>query len=102
MEMSDAIASLDALAQETRLRLFRLLVQAGPRGLAAGRIGQALEVAPATLSFHLGQLQNAGLVRARREGRSIIYAANYASMQALVDFLVENCCGENGCGTECN
>jgi ArsR family transcriptional regulator len=93
MESSDAVAALAALAQDSRLQVFRLLVQAGPEGLAAGRIGDALNLPGATLSFHLTQLRNAGLVTSRRDGRSLIYAAEYDAMNALIGFLTENCCG---------
>jgi ArsR family transcriptional regulator len=92
MERLDAIAALSALAQDTRLDVFRLLVQTGPGGLPAGRIGEALGLASATLSFHLNQLKQAGLVTCRREGRSLIYAAKYATMNALLSYLTENCC----------
>lgn len=96
MEIERARAALAALAQETRLRAFRVLVRAGPAGLPAGRLAGRLEVPAATLSFHLGQLARAGLVRARRESRSIVYAADYPGMQALLRFLTEQCCaGEN-------
>ena len=98
MEITDATRSLSALAQETRLSAYRLLVQAGPDGVPAGRIAEALDVPPATLSFHLSHLANAGLVGVRREGRSIIYNADYGAMSALMGFLTENCCaGELDC-----
>ena len=100
METNDAIRTLGALAQETRLGIFRLLVQAGPEGRAAGAIGEALDIPAATLSFHLGQLANAGLVRARQEGRFVYYSADFGSMNALVGFLTENCCGGNACGPQ--
>lgn len=93
METKQAIAALGALAQETRLDIFRLLVQRGPDGLAAGAIADALEVAPATLSFHLQQLMHAGLIEQRRESRSLIYSANFDGMNGLVAYLTENCCG---------
>lgn len=93
MESSDAVAALAALAQESRLQVFRLLVQAGPEGMAAGRIGETLGLPGATLSFHLKELRNAGLVTFRRDGRSLIYLAEYEAMNALVGFLTENCCG---------
>lgn len=93
MEKSDAIVALAALAQDTRLDVFRLLVQAGPEGLPAGRIGDVLGLPSATLSFHLNQLRHAGMVNFRREGRSLIYAAEYATMNALLSYLTENCCG---------
>jgi DNA-binding transcriptional ArsR family regulator len=92
MESRDAIQALAALAQETRLDVFRLLVQAGPNGLPAGAIAARLDLPPATLSFHLSQLKQAGLVGFRRRGRSLIYAAEYAAMTGLVAYLAENCC----------
>jgi len=88
---------LGALAQESRLAVFRLLVRRGPAGLPAGEISERVGVPPTTLSFHLAQLSHAGLVSSRREGRSILYAADYEAMQGLLDFLTENCCGEGGC-----
>lgn len=100
METTDAIRALGALAQETRLAIYRLLVQAGPEGRAAGTIGEALSIPPATLSFHLAQLAGAGLVRPRQEGRFIYYSADFGSMNALVGFLTENCCGGNACGPQ--
>jgi ArsR family transcriptional regulator len=93
MEKTETIAALGALAQETRLDVYRLLVQAGPSGLPAGQIGERLALALPTLSFHLAQLRHAGLVTARRDSRSIIYAANYAAMNGLLAYLTENCCG---------
>ena len=92
MEKSDAIAALGALAQETRLDIFRLLVQAGADGLPAGRIGERLGLPSATLSFHLNRLRHAGLVTFRRESRSLIYVAEYAAMNDLLAYLTENCC----------
>jgi len=92
MEKTDVIAALAALAQDTRLDVFRLLVQAGREGLPAGRIGERLDLPSATLSFHLNQLRHAGLVTFRREGRSLIYAAEYAAMNGLLSYLTENCC----------
>jgi DNA-binding transcriptional ArsR family regulator len=100
METIDAIRALGALAQETRLAIYRLLVQAGPEGRAAGTIGATLGIPPATLSFHLAQLAGAGLVRPRQEGRFIYYSADFGSMNALVGFLTENCCGGNACGPQ--
>ena len=97
MDKSDAVEALGALAQETRLEIFRLLVQAGGDGMAAGRIGVRLELPPATLSFHLNQLRHAGLISYRREGRSLIYAAEYAAMNSLVGYLTENCCQGSTC-----
>lgn len=95
MEKSDAITALGALAQDSRLDIFRLLVQAGAEGLPAGRIGDRLGLPSATLSFHLNQLRQAGLVTFRREGRSLIYAAEYEAMNGLIAFLTENCCGRD-------
>ncbi|WP_158928342.1 helix-turn-helix transcriptional regulator [Acidisphaera sp. S103] len=92
MEKLDAIAALAALAQGTRLDVFRLLVQAGTDGMPAGQIGERLDLPSATLSFHLNQLRHAGLVTFRREGRSLIYVAEYAAMNGLLAYLTENCC----------
>jgi DNA-binding transcriptional ArsR family regulator len=102
MEKTDAVAALGALAQESRLDIFRLLVQAGPDGLPAGLIGERLQLPAATLSFHLTQLRQAGLIGFRRDGRSLIYAAAYPAMNALMGFLTENCCGGDtaACGIE--
>jgi ArsR family transcriptional regulator len=94
MESAVAIAALGALAQENRLDVFRLLVAAGTEGLPAGEIAQRLGIASPTLSFHLAQLRHAGLVHKRRDGRSLIYAANFDGMRALMGFLSENCCGK--------
>jgi DNA-binding transcriptional ArsR family regulator len=93
MEQSDAIAALAALAQENRLDVFRLLVQAGPEGMPAGNVASALKLAPNTLTFHFDKLRHAGLVTVRREGRLMIYAAQYDAMNGLVAYLTENCCG---------
>ena len=93
MESSTALPILSALAQEGRLAVFRLLVKAGPGGVAAGDIARKLKTAANTMSAQLLVLANAGLVRARREGRSIIYAADYDKMSALLLFLTEDCCG---------
>jgi ArsR family transcriptional regulator, arsenate/arsenite/antimonite-responsive transcriptional repressor len=92
MEKPDVIAALGALAQESRLDVFRLLVQAGPDGIPAGQIAEGLNLASATLSFHLNQLKHAGLVTFRRESRSLIYTAEYAAMNDLLAYLTENCC----------
>ncbi|MBE3026090.1 transcriptional regulator [Janthinobacterium sp. BJB1] len=92
-----AIAALAALAQESRLAVFRLLVQAGPDGMAATKIADALAIAPSSLSFHLKELAHANLVTASKAGRSIIYAANYAGMNGLLAFLTENCCAGTPC-----
>ena len=96
--MSEATAALAALAQDSRLAVFRLLVQRGPQGLAAGEIAERLRIPAPTLSFHLAQLGHASLVRSRREGRSIIYAADYEGMQRLMAFLTEHCCREEAGG----
>jgi ArsR family transcriptional regulator len=93
MESKSAVRALGALAQDTRLALFRLLVEAGPDGLAAGDIAERLGVPAPTLSFHLSQLSHAGLVVSLRQGRSILYSADFETMQALVDFLTQSCCG---------
>jgi DNA-binding transcriptional ArsR family regulator len=93
MEMTDAIKRLSALAQESRLEVFRLLVKAGPEGKAAGDIARNLSIAANTLSAQLLLLSNAGLVKARRDGRSIIYAINYEAMRDLLVYLTEDCCG---------
>jgi DNA-binding transcriptional ArsR family regulator len=93
MEKSNAIDALAALAQENRLDAYRLLVQAGPDGIAAGEIAAVLGLPPNTLSFHFDRLRQAGLVTVRRSGRWMIYAARYETMNALIGFLTENCCG---------
>jgi ArsR family transcriptional regulator, arsenate/arsenite/antimonite-responsive transcriptional repressor len=93
MEMTQIVDALAALAQETRLKAYRLLVEAGPQGLSAGRIGDELELPPATLSFHLAHLFRTGLVRSRQEGRFVIYSADFQNMNQLVGYLTENCCG---------
>jgi DNA-binding transcriptional ArsR family regulator len=95
MKTPEALAALTALAQDTRLAVFRRLVAAGPEGLTAGRLGRAVKVAPATLSFHLKALNNAGLVSARQEGRYVRYVASFTAMNGLVDYLSANCCGGN-------
>jgi len=98
MKKLDAVGALGALAQETRLDIFRLLVQAGAEGVPAGRIGDRLGLPSPTLSFHLNALRHAGLIVPRREGRSILYAADYDTMNDLLGFLTENCCrGEAAC-----
>ena len=93
MKSTEVVPALAALAQENRLDVFRLLVQAGPEGMAAGHIADKLGIVAATLSFHLAQLRHAGLVTVRRDGRSLIYAADYARMNGLIEFLTDNCCG---------
>lgn len=92
MDESEALSSFAALSQETRLRVLRHLVQAGPDGCAAGAIAGAMDVSPSNLSFHLKELERAGLIAQRRAARSIIYAARYDALGALVRFLVEDCC----------
>ena len=99
METTTAVKALAALAQETRLSIFRLLVEAGPEGLSAGRIGEALQVPAATLSFHLKELAYARLVAARQEGRFIYYSVDFEQMAALMSFLTQNCC--RGMPEEC-
>src|SRR5258707_11770211 len=93
MEQTDAVAALAALAQDNRLDVFRLLVEAGPEGMPAGEIASALKLAPNTLTFHFDRLRMAGLVTVRRNGRSMIYAARFETMNALLGYLTENCCG---------
>ena len=103
MDQNHAIAALGALAQDTRLALFRLLVTAGPAGLSAGTIAERLGVAPSSLSFHLQQLLHAGLVTQRRLSRQLIYAAEYGAMNQLLAYLTENCCGRGmSCAPACN
>ena len=97
--MKRAVQTLSALAQESRLAIFRHLVQAGPQGLAAGAIGEQLGLPPATLSFHLAGLTRAGLAQSRQDGRFVIYSADYAAMNALLGFLTENCCQGVACET---
>jgi ArsR family transcriptional regulator len=92
MKVKNAVAALAALAQESRLSIFRLLVQAGKEGIAAGKLGEKLDIPPATLSFHLKGLLHAGLVKSRTEGRFVIYSANYAEMDRLLAYLTEHCC----------
>lgn len=93
MEISNAVEALTSLAHETRLAVFRLLVQAGEEGYPAGRIAVALEVPPSSLSHHLKDLKHAGLITCRREQRNLIYTANYGAMNGLLDYLLEDCCG---------
>lgn len=97
MEEAVVVAALSALAQESRLRVFRLLVTAGPQGMPAGQIAEELSITPNTLSFHLNLLKNAGLVAVRREGRSLIYSAEYERMRALLAYMSENCCTRSNC-----
>ena len=92
MELTHAVTAFSALAHETRLQAFRLLVQAGPGGLAAGVLGKELGIAHNTLSFHLSHLANAGVVESRKEGRSVIYSASFPAMRDLIGFMVRDCC----------
>ncbi len=107
MDSTATLKALAALAQDTRLALFRLLVEQGPAGLTPGKIAEVLDVPPATLSFHLKELANAGLIRARQESRFIHYSADFEAMNGLVAYLTENCCRASGgcdaaCAPECN
>ena len=97
MQSASAIEALGALAQEHRLALFRLLIEAGQEGMAAGSLAEALSVPNSSLSFHLAHLSRAGLIEQRREGRSLIYTANFAAMNELVGYPLENCCGGADC-----
>lgn len=100
MKTNEAVVALAALAQDTRLGVYRLLVQQGGSGLAAGEIAASLDVAPATLSFHLKELSHAGLVKTRQTGRFVYYAADFSTMSRLLAYLTENCCGDGtSCGT---
>jgi ArsR family transcriptional regulator, arsenate/arsenite/antimonite-responsive transcriptional repressor len=102
METKQIITALSALAQETRLSIYRLLVETGPEGLQVGAIAETLELANATLSFHLKELTNAGLTVARPNGRAIIYSANFATMTDLIGYLTENCCAGASCASIVN
>jgi DNA-binding transcriptional ArsR family regulator len=97
MKSTQAVKALAALAQESRLAIFRLLVARGPEGLSAGVIGEQLGIAPATLSFHFKELANAGLVAARTQGRFVIYSTDFRKISELLGFLTDNCCGGNSC-----
>ena len=97
METKQAVDALSALAQETRLGVYRLLVEAGPEGMAAGAIGEKLDLPAPTLSFHLAHLARTGLVRSRQDGRFVIYSADFQNMNQLVGYLTENCCGGGSC-----
>lgn len=101
LKTTDAIKSLAALSQETRLGIYRVLVQQGPEGLSVGAIAEKLSVNGATLSFHLKELANASMITARQEGRFIFYSANYDTMNGLLAYLTENCCQGQGCLVEC-
>lgn len=97
MESKSAVIALSALAQESRLAVFRLLVQAGPFGMAAGKISEACAIPASSLSFHLKELTYAGLISSRQESRYVIYSANFDAMNALLTFLTENCCQGSNC-----
>jgi ArsR family transcriptional regulator, arsenate/arsenite/antimonite-responsive transcriptional repressor len=97
MEKTDVVAALAALAQDNRLDVFRLLVEAGPEGMPAGAVATALDLAPNTLTFHFDRLRAAGLVTVRRDGRSMIYAAQFETMNSLLGYLTDNCCGGVPC-----
>jgi len=101
METKTIVTALAALAQDSRLAIFRLLVQTGPEGLAAGKISEALGIAPSSLSFHMKELTFANLVVSTQQGRFIIYSANFQAMNDLIAFLTENCCSGEPCGTSC-
>lgn len=98
METKDVLSALAAIAQESRLAVFRLLVQVGPDGLAASKIAEHLDVAPSSLSFHLKELTHARLITSRTEGRFVIYSADVTVMNSLIGYLTENCCGGVPCG----
>ncbi|MFZ6647809.1 ArsR/SmtB family transcription factor [Undibacterium sp. TJN25] len=106
METKNALAALAALAQESRLAVFRLLVHAGPEGLPPLQIAEQLDIPPSSLSFHLKELSHANMVTATKNGRSIIYAADFQTMNGLLGFLTENCCGGTPClpvcGVDCS
>ncbi|WP_211444081.1 ArsR/SmtB family transcription factor [Collimonas humicola] len=97
MKTNSAVAALAALAQDSRLAIFRALVQAGPNGLPAGKISEAIGISPSSLSFHMKELTHADMVTSRHEGRFVIYSANFATMSGLLAFLTDNCCGGNPC-----
>jgi DNA-binding transcriptional ArsR family regulator len=97
METNQAIVALAALAASSRLEVYRLLVRAGPEGMSAGRIAEATNTPPSSLSFHLKELAHSGLVTSRQESRFVIYSANYATMNGLIAFLTENCCRGKPC-----
>ena len=97
LKTKSVIAAWSALAQEHRLAVFRLLVQAGPEGLPASQISEKVGIAPSSLSFHLKEMVHANLLTSRQDGRFVIYSANFKTMIGLIDFLTENCCGGNPC-----
>jgi ArsR family transcriptional regulator, arsenate/arsenite/antimonite-responsive transcriptional repressor len=102
METKTAVIALSALAQESRLAVFRALVEAGPDGLPAGKISELTGIAPSSLSFHLKELSHAAMVNSRQDGRFVIYTANFETMNALLGFLTENCCGGASCLPVCS
>ncbi len=102
METKDAVIALSALAQASRLAVFRTLVQAGPAGLPAGKVSELTGIPPSSLSFHLKELSHAGLAVARQDGRFVIYTAQFDAMNDLVVYLTENCCGGNPCTPVCS
>lgn len=97
METQDVVVALTALAQSSRLAIFRLLVQVGEAGMPAGKIAESLEIAPSSLSFHLKELVHAGMILQRQEGRFLIYSANFNRMKSVLGFLSDNCCNGNSC-----
>jgi DNA-binding transcriptional ArsR family regulator len=97
MEKKSVVNALASLAQESRLDIFRILVQAGPEGLPAGKISELTRMPPSTMSFHLKEMSHADMVYSRQEGRFVIYSANYETMNSLLGYLTENCCGGNPC-----
>jgi len=97
METNEILVALTAIAQSSRLAVFRFLVQAGGEGRPAGKIAEALEIPPSSLSFHLKELYSAGLILQRQDGRSLIYSANYPRMNAVISYLTENCCNGQSC-----
>lgn len=101
MDTKNVLSALAALAQESRLAVFRLLVQAGPEGMAATRISEQVGVQPSSLSFHLKEMTHADLVSSRQDGRFVIYSANFQTMNGVIQFLTENCCGGNPCSPVC-
>lgn len=102
MDTKNIISALAALAQESRLAVFRLLVQAGPAGMAATKISEQVGVPPSSLSFHLKELTHANLVTSRQDGRFVIYSANYTTMNQVLQFMTDNCCGGNPCTPVCD
>ena len=97
METNEILVALTAIAQSSRLAVFRFLVQAGEEGRPAGKIAEALDIPPSSLSFHLKELYSAGLIQQRQDGRSLIYSANYARMNAVISYLTQNCCNGQSC-----